>query len=102
MDWCIIQIYGESIRNFEKKTLIILDQLDHFLDHIILYGHEELKIKKGDAYELRPNNMSFAGLDEPEDIYLVEKFLQSKDINFKIDFDFLMKLLLVLLHLKGN
>lgn len=69
--------------------LTILDQIDYFLDQIILNNENtDLTQKNNSGFELRPSNFSFKGLDNQEDIYIIEKFLQSQGINFKIDFDF--------------
>lgn len=73
----------------KKKVIAILDQIDHFLDYVILYENTGTVIKEDELYKLRPTSgISFAGLDEADDIYLVEKYLQSEGIEFDIDFDF--------------
>jgi hypothetical protein len=72
----------------KKKVLAILDEIDYFFDRIILAEGKNKEIVKEKTYNLHPSNFSFNGLNEPEDIYPVEKFLQSQGIDFKIDFDF--------------
>ncbi len=71
-----------------KKVVGILGELDHFFDYVILYEATGKDVKEDSVYKIRPSNMSFASLSEPEDIYLVEKYLQYQGIDFRVDFDF--------------
>lgn len=71
-----------------KKVVGILGELDHFFDYVILYEASGKEVKEDGVYKIRPSNMSFASLGEPQDIYLVEKYLQHEGIDFQVDFDF--------------